>query len=202
MKAKLPLTPKQAEDWKKLIFQGAVGVFPTETFYGLGGNALDRDAVKRVFVCKKRPVEKSLLILVKRDWLLDFAIVTEKVACLMDEFWPGALTVILQANRNLPEFLRGPGNTIAVRHSPSKFVDELLGILKKPLIGTSANLSGQPSCQTADEAYRQLGPSVDFWLDGGTTKGGMPSTMLDATEPNFRIIREGAISSEVIRPFL
>tara|TARA_X000000950_G_scaffold65684_1_gene80793 strand:+ start:440 stop:1048 length:609 start_codon:yes stop_codon:yes gene_type:complete len=202
MKAKLPLTPKQAEDWKKLIFQGAVGVFPTETFYGLGGNALDRDAVKRVFVCKKRPVEKSLLILVKRDWLLDFAIVTEKVACLLDEFWPGALTVILPANRNLPEFLRGPGNTIAVRHSPSKFVDELLGILKKPLIGTSANLSGQPSCQTADEAYRQLGPSVDFWLDGGMTKGGMPSTMLDATEPNFRIIREGAISSEVIRPFL
>ena len=202
MKAKLPLTPKEAEDWKKLIFQGAVGVFPTETFYGLGGNALDRDAVKRVFVCKKRPVEKSLLILVKRDWLLDFAIVTEKVACLLDEFWPGALTVILQANRNLPEFLRGPGNTIAVRHSPSKFVDELLGILKKPLIGTSANLSGQPSCQTADEAYRQLGPSVDFWLDGGMTKGGMPSTMLDATEPNFRIIREGAISSEVIRPFL
>ena len=202
MKAKLPLTPKQAEDWKKLIFQGAVGVFPTETFYGLGGNALDRDAVKRVFVCKKRPVEKSLLILVKRDWLLDFAIVTEKVACLLDEFWPGALTVILPANRNLPEFLRGPGNTIAVRHSPSKFVDELLGILKKPLIGTSANLSGQPSCQTADEAHRQLGPSVDFWLDGGMTKGGMPSTMLDATEPNFRIIREGAISSEVIRPFL
>ena len=202
MKAKLPLTPKEAEDWKKLIFQGAVGVFPTETFYGLGGNALDRDAVKRVFVCKKRPVEKSLLILVKRDWLLDFAIVTEKVACLMDEFWPGALTVILQANRNLPEFLRGPGNTIAVRHSPSKFVDELLGILKKPLIGTSANLSGQPSCQTADEAYRQLGPSVDFWLDGGTTKGGMPSTMLDATEPNFRIIREGAIPSEKIQPFL
>ena len=202
MKAKLPLTPKQAEDWKKLIFQGAVGVFPTETFYGLGGNALDQDAVERVFVCKKRPVEKSLLILVKRDWLLDFAIVTEKVACLLDEFWPGALTVILQANRNLPEFLRGPGNTIAVRHSPSKFVDELLGILKKPLIGTSANLSGQPSCQTADEAYRQLGPSVDFWLDGGMTKGGMPSTMLDATEPNFRIIREGAISSEVIRPFL
>ena len=202
MKAKLPLTPKQAEDWKKLIFQGAVGVFPTETFYGLGGNALDQNAVERVFVCKKRSVEKSLLILVQRDWLLDFAVVTEKVARLLDEFWPGALTIVLPANKNLPDFLRGPGNTIAVRHSPSKFVDELLGILKKPLIGTSANLSGQPSCQTADEAYRQLGPSVDFWLDGGITKGGMPSTMLDATEPNFRIIREGAISSEVIRPFL
>ena len=202
MKAKLPLTPKQAEDWKKLIFQGAVGVFPTETFYGLGGNALDQNAVERVFVCKKRSVEKSLLILVQRDWLLDFAVVTEKVARLLDEFWPGALTVVLPANKNLPDFLKGPGNTIAVRHSPSKFVDELLGILKKPLIGTSANLSGQPSCQTVDEAYRQLGPSVDFWLDGGITKGGMPSTMLDATEPNFRIIREGAISSEVIRPFL
>jgi L-threonylcarbamoyladenylate synthase len=202
MKAKLPLTPEQAEDWKKLIFQGAVGVFPTETFYSLGGNALDRDAVEKVFVCKKRPVEKSLLILVKRDWLLDFAIVTEKIDHLLDEFWPGALTVVLPANKNLPDFLRGPGNTIAVRHSPSKFVDKLLGILNKPLIGTSANLSGLPSCQTVDEAYRQLGPSVDFWLDGGMTKGGMPSTMLDATEPNFRIIREGAISSEVIRPFL
>jgi L-threonylcarbamoyladenylate synthase len=202
MKAKLPLTPKQAEDWKKLIFQGAVGVFPTETFYGLGGNALDQDAVERVFVCKNRSAEKSLLILVQRDWLLDFAVVTEKVARLLDEFWPGALTVVLPANKNLPDFLRGPENTIAVRHSPSKFVDELLGILNKPLIGTSANLSGQPSCQTVDEAYRQLGLSVDFWLDGGMTKGGMPSTMLDATEPDFRIIREGAISSEVIRPFL
>jgi len=202
MKAKLPLTPKQAEDWKKLIFQGAVGVFPTETFYGLGGNALDQNAVERVFVCKKRSVEKSLLILVQRDWLLDFAVVTEKVARLLDEFWPGALTVVLPANKNLPDFLRGPGNTIAVRHSPSKFVDELLGILNKPLIGTSANLSGLPSCQTVDEAYRQLGPSVDFWLDGGITKGGMPSSMLDATEPNFRIIREGAIPSEALRPFL
>ena len=202
MKAKLPLTPKQAEDWKKLIFQGAVGVFPTETFYGLGGNALDQAAVERVFVCKKRPVEKSLLILVKRDWLLDFAILTEKVDQLLDEFWPGALTVVLPANKNLPDFLRGPGNTIAVRHSPSKLVDELLGILNKPLIGTSANLSGLPSCQTVDEAYRQLGPSLDFCLDGGMTEGGVPSTILDATEPNFRIIREGAISSEVIRPFL
>ncbi|MGA1120384.1 MAG: L-threonylcarbamoyladenylate synthase [bacterium] len=202
MKAKLPLTPKQAEDWKKLIFQGAVGVFPTETFYGLGGNALDQAAVEKVFGCKKRPVEKSLLILVKRDWLLDFAILTEKVDQLLDEFWPGALTVVLPANKNLPDFLRGPGNTIAVRHSPSKLVDELLGILNKPLIGTSANLSGLPSCQTVDEAYRQLGPSVDFWLDGGITKGGMPSTMVDATEPNFRIIREGAIPSEALRPFL
>ena len=202
MKAKLPLTPKQAEDWKKLIFQGAVGVFPTETFYGLGGNALDQDAVKRVFVCKKRPIDKSLLILVKRDWLLDFAVVTEKVDRLLDEFWPGALTVVLPANKNLPDFLKGPRNTIAVRHSPSKFVDELLGILNKPLIGTSANLSGLPSCQTVDEAFRQLGPSIDFWLDGGMTKGGMPSTMLDATEPNFRIIREGAIPSEALRPFL
>jgi L-threonylcarbamoyladenylate synthase len=202
MKAKLPLNPKQAEDWKKLIFQGAVGVFPTETFYGLGGNALDQDAVKRVFVCKKRPIEKSLLILVKRDWLLDFAVVTEKVDRLLDEFWPGALTVVLPANKNLPDFLKGPGNTIAVRHSPSKFVDELLGILKKPLIGTSANLSGQPSCQTVDEVYKQLGPSVDFWLDGGLTKGGLPSTILDASELNFRIIREGAIPSEAIQPFL
>ena len=159
-------------------------------------------AVERVFACKKRPIEKSLLILIKRDWLLDFAVVTEKVDHLLEEFWPGSLTVVLPANKNLPDFLRGPGNTIAVRHSPSKFVDELLGILKKPLIGTSANLSGLPSCQTVDEAYRQLCPSVDFWLDGGMTKGGLPSTILDASEQNFRIIREGAISSEVIRPFL
>ena len=108
----------------------------------------------------------------------------------------------LTSKKNLPEFLRGPGNTIAVRHSPSKFVDELLGILNKPLIGTSANLSGLPSCQTVDEAFRQLGPSINFWLDGGMTKGGMPSTILDATEPNFRIIREGAIPSEKIQSFL
>ena len=107
-----------------------------------------------------------------------------------------------QQKNNLPDFLRGPGNTIAVRHSSSKLVDELLGILNKPLIGTSANLSGQPSCQTVDETYKQLGHSVDFWLDGGLTKGGLPSTLVDATEPDFRIIREGAVPSETIQPFL
>ena len=70
MKAKLPLSSEQVVTWKQLILDGAVGVFPTETFYGLGGNALDESAVERVFTCKQRPVEKSLLILIKRDWLL------------------------------------------------------------------------------------------------------------------------------------
>ena len=102
MKAKLPLTPLQAEAWKQLIFNGAIGVFPTETFYGLGGNALDQYAVERVFACKQRPVEKSLLILIKKDWLLDFAVVEEKAENLTDEFWPGALTVVLPAKNNLP----------------------------------------------------------------------------------------------------
>ena len=202
MKAKLPLTALQAEAWKQLIFEGAIGVFPTETFYGLGGNALDQSVVKRVFACKQRPVEKSLLILIKKDWLLDFAVVEEKAENLIDEFWPGALTIVLPAKNNLPDFLRGPGNTIAVRHSPSRLVDELLGNLNKPLIGTSANLSGQPSCQTVDETYEQLGHSVDFCLDGGMTKGGLPSTLVDASKPDFRIIREGAIPSETIRRFL
>ena len=202
MKAKLPLSSEQVVTWKQLILDGAVGVFPTETFYGLGGNALDESAVERVFTCKQRPVEKSLLILIKRDWLLDFAVVTEKIDTLLDEFWPGALTVVLPANKKLPDFLRGPGNTIAVRHSPSKFVDELLGILNKPLIGTSANLSGQSNCQTVEEAFKQLGPLVEFWLDGGLTRGGLPSTVVDAGEPDFRIIRKGAISSEAILPFL
>ena len=202
MKAKLPLSSEQVVTWKQLILDGAVGVFPTETFYGLGGNALDESAVERVFTCKQRPVEKSLLILIKRDWLLDFAVVTEKVDVLLDEFWPGALTVVLPANKRLPDFLRGPGNTIAVRHSPSKFVDELLGIINKPLIGTSANLSGHPNCRTVDEAYKQLGPLVEFWLDGGLTKGGLPSTIVDAVEPDFKIIRKGEIPSGAILPFL
>ena len=202
MKAKLPLSSEQVVTWKQLILDGAVGVFPTETFYGLGGNALDESAVERVFTCKQRPIEKSLLILIQKDWLLDFAVVTEKIDTLLDEFWPGALTIVLPANKKLPDFLRGPGNTIAVRHSPSKFVDELLGILNKPLIGTSANLSGQSNCQTVEEAFKQLGPLVEFWLDGGLTRGGLPSTVVDAGEPNFRIIRKGAISSEAILPFL
>ena len=202
MKAKLPLSSEQVVTWKQLILDGAVGVFPTETFYGLGGNALDESAVERVFTCKQRPVEKSLLILIKRDWLLDFAVVTEKIDTLLDEFWPGALTIVLPANKKLPDFLRGPENTIAVRHSPSKFVDELLGIMNKPLIGTSANLSGHPNCRTVDEASKQLGPLVEFWLDGGLTKGGLPSTIVDAVEPDFKIIRKGEIPSGAILPFL
>ena len=202
MKATFPLSFEEAINWKKLIFQGSVGVFPTETFYGLGGNALDQSAVKRVYKCKKRSVEKSLLILIKREWLSDFAIVQEKADSLLDEFWPGALTVILPVSSKLPEFLRGPGNTIAVRHSPSKFVNELLDLVQIPLIGTSANLSGSPNCQILNEVTYQLGELADFWLDGGKTKGGMPSTVVDASQANFKITRQGIISSETLKPFL
>ena len=102
-------------------------------------------------LCKQRPVEKSFVDSDKKRLAFRFCGCGRKAENLTDEFWPGALTIVLPAKNNLPDFSERTRNTIAVRHSPSKLVDELLGILNKPLIGTSANLSGQPSCKTVDE---------------------------------------------------
>lgn len=182
---------------------GRTLAFPTETFYGLGGNAFSEILVEQIFQIKQRPREKPLLVLAPPAWLSQLSTAPSlKVAKLMKHFWPGPLTLILPAHPNLPEFLLGPYHTIAIRHSSSPIVQSLISIGQCPLIGTSANFSeAQENTQPA-EVLSQLGNQLDLLIDGGPTIGGQASTIVDTMSSPFQILRQGAISSKILNPFL
>ncbi len=191
-----PFSESEERQLLRQIHSGGVLAFPTETFYGLGGNALSQRAVKQVFALKKRPVEKALLLLALPEQWKSLVEVPPAAQALMNRFWPGPLTLVLPARPEVPEFLKGPGGTLAIRHSPHPVVQQLLRLGGCPLIGTSANLSEQPSCVSAEAVQAQLGDALELVVDGGLTPGGLPSTLLDATQTPPRLLRPGVLSAQ------
>lgn len=190
-----PFSQHDQHQLQKHLRSGGVLAFPTETFYGLGGQALSRQAVEQVFALKRRPVEKALLVLALPEQWEALVEVPPEAQALMDRFWPGPLTLVLRARPEVPDFLRGPGNTLAIRHSPHPVVQELLRLGEGPLIGTSANLSAHPSCTSAAAVQEQLGEALEVLVDGGATAGGLPSTLLDGTQTPPRVLRAGVLSA-------
>lgn len=182
---------------KTLRFGGVVA-YPTETFYGLGVDALNREAVKKIFAAKKRQESQPLLILIPdRSFLPQYARKIPPAAeKLMDCFWPGPLTLVFPATLHLPPELCAGTGTIAIRISPHPVARALVQTFTSAVTSTSANISGQPSPTTAEEVHRQLGESVDLIIDAGRTAGGKPSTIVDATSTRLRVIRKGAVTAE------
>lgn len=179
----------------RLIRMGGLVAFPTETFYGLGANALDPDAVLRVFHAKGRPADKPLLVLVESLTMAE-SIVMElpaRVRRLVTRHWPGPLTVILPARPHVPSTLTAGTGTLGVRISGHPLARALVRAAALPVTAPSANLHGARSPRTADEVRAGLGPRVDLVLDGGPSPGGPPSTLLDATVEPMRVVRAGAI---------
>ena len=182
---------------------GKTIAFPTETFYGLGGNALSEHLVERIFQIKKRARHKALLLLIEPAWLPQLSVApTFKVEKLIERFWPGPLTLIVPAHKKLPQFLLAPAHTIAVRHSSAWIVQKLIALGQCPLIGTSANVSDTPENSQAAGVLSQLEGQLDLLIDGGATVGGAPSTLVDTTTSPFKIIRQGAVSQEDLHPYL
>ncbi|MGK5091649.1 L-threonylcarbamoyladenylate synthase [Deltaproteobacteria bacterium TL4] len=198
-----PFKPGIEEMIRKSIREGKVVVFPTETYYAIGGNAFHPALVERIFHVKKREPHKPLLSLITLEWLgILIAEDPSPYESLIKAFWPGPLTLIFKAKPRISPFLRGPQNTIALRYSNSEIVNTLLELAKRPLIGTSANLSGQSGCRTAQEAYAQLGDSIDWLIDGGATPGEQASTILNLTSSPFQIERQGVIEEDQLKPFI
>ena len=170
-------------------------VFPTETFYGLGGNAFSKRVVNRVFRIKERPRTKPLLLLITPQWLTRLCRWSDsRINDLMDEYWPGPLTLILTANPELPEHLQNSTGTLAVRYTSSRAAQCLIELGDCPLIGTSANLTGMTECSTVKQVVEQLKNKMDLIIDGGIQSAIQPSTILNCTSKKIKIIRHGAIS--------
>ena len=183
--------------------KGNIVAYPTETFYGLGVKFDMEDPLKKLYDMKKRPEEKAIPLIIGDKQLLP--ILTESVNSLaiplMEKFWPGPLTLIFQAKNNLSEYITAGTHKIAVRIPGESFALHLAKAAPFPFTATSANLSGIPPAQDAETVIRYFGNKIDLIVDGGMTPGGLPSTIVDVTEEEIKILREGAINTGMLREF-
>ena len=186
------------------LLDGALAACPTETFYALGAAAFSRKAVDRIYRLKGRDASKPLSVLAS-DLEMVAAIAAgsgPRFIALAGEFWPGPLTVVLPAAPGLPEFLLGPGRTIAVRIPPVPWLRALVREMSEPLTATSANLSGQGELADPAEVAALFDGKIELVVDGGPTPGGRPSTIVDLAGDRPRVLREGCIPASRLEPFL
>lgn len=194
--------PSAIEYAAAIIRNGGIVAYPTDTVYGLGANVFLPQALDKIMAAKQRPDEKSLPVLIAdRAHLEDLVVgITHDAAQLMAEFWPGALTVVMQKQPQLSPLLGD--STLAVRQPNNEAILALLDAAGCPLTGTSANRSGMPPATTATEAVHQLGGAVDLILDGGPAPGNTPSTVIDCTVQPARILRQGAVTRSALAAVL
>jgi len=186
-----------------VLLKGGLVAFPTETFYGLGANALDPAAVRRIFEVKGRPESKPLLVLVDSIDLAESLVKEVSAAAreLMTKYWPGPLTLIFRAIASLPDELTAGTGTVGIRVPRHPVAFELVRAAGLPITAPSANRSGEEPPATAADVQRVFGGKIELILDGGATTGGLPSTILDVTVTPPKLIRRGALEFPDITEF-
>ncbi|MBU1754654.1 threonylcarbamoyl-AMP synthase [bacterium] len=179
--------------------QGNLIIFPTDTVYGLGANGLDSEAIKKLFEIKKREETKPFALLIGEidDVYKYCKNIPPLFFTLTKRFWPGAITVVLDAQISIPREVMGTGSTVALRMPDSKIALSLLKEAGVPIAASSANLSGGIDPAGADEIDETLRDEVALVIDGGRCLG-VPSTVVDLRGNAIKILREGAISAEEI----
>ena len=185
--------------------EGRILAYPTETVYGFG-TMIDREAVDRLVALKRRPPAKPFLLLISDTQMLGRLGLglTPSASMLAARFWPGPLTLVLPGGeRRIPERLRGPEGGIAVRWTPHRGLQRLIGALGDPITSTSANLPGQPAAVAASEILAQWGSDIARGairlLDGGRLDPSPASTVVDCMGRAPRVIRPGAIPTATLR---
>ncbi len=190
--------PEATRRAARVLNQGGLVAFPTDTVYGLAAAISDISAIERLFEVKERDQNKAIAVLMSSAKDLEgvAADLNSSALKLAERFWPGPLTLVVPRHPDLPDLL-SPLPTIGVRvpdHPDALVLMDVTG----PLAVTSANLSGGENACTAKEVFDQLKGRVDLILDGGETPGGQPSTVVDCTAPAPSVLREGPISWEAM----
>lgn len=187
-----------------LIAAGEMVAFPTETVYGLGGNALDAKAAERIYAAKGRPSDNPLIVHIAQMSQLEEAArdIPEQARRLAEAFWPGPLTMVLYRNEQVPLTTTGGLDTVAVRMPGHPVALELIRRSGCMIAAPSANTSGRPSPTKASHVMEDLSGRIPMILDGGTVGIGIESTIVDLTEPVPMILRPGYITAEAIAEVL
>ena len=188
----------------KALKKGSIVAYPTETFYGLGAKFDLEDSLKKLCYIKKRAADKALPLIFGNRRLLSLVAesVSQDAVLLMEKFWPGPLTLLLRAKKNISKYITAGTGKVAVRIPGKSFGLTLAQKTDFFITATSANLSGMIPAQNAEAVIRYFGDKIDIVIDGGSTPGSLPSTIVDAAGKDVRILREGAISEESLSKFL
>lgn len=200
------------DDSEEKILERAVGIlagggiiaYPTETFYGLGADAANEQAIQKIFDVKGRDFKNPISLMIGQPGDIYPLVkdVPETAKKLIASFWPGALTIVFSASDNVSPLLTAGSSKIGLRVSSHPIALKLVQKIKKPLTATSANQSGMPECSLASEVTKQIGDRIDAILDWGQTQGDKASTIVDVTCNPPVILREGAISRETIETYI
>ncbi len=183
----------------KFLREGGLVAFPTETVYGLGANALDAQAVKKIFAAKGRPADNPLIVHVSdKDAAMACGEWNQLAELLANAFWPGPLTLILRRKERVPQEISAGLDTVALRAPSHPAARALLEACGFPIAAPSANRSGRPSPTTAAHVLDDLNGLVPLVLDGGMSEVGLESTVADVTGDQPLILRPGAVTPEMI----
>ena len=205
----LKVNPKDTEPEKiheaaKIIKAGGLVAFPTETVYGLGADALNEDAVLKVFTAKNRPLDNPPIVhiaSIPEVHPLVFEL-SKKATLVMEKFWPGPLTLIFKRSNSVPKTTVAGLDTIAIRMPKHRVAHELIKESHTPIAAPSANLSGKPSPTTAQHVYEDLNGRIDAILDGGATHIGVESTVVDLSTSPPVLLRPGGTTFETLKEVL
>jgi L-threonylcarbamoyladenylate synthase len=196
--------PKALSEAAEIIRKGGLVAFPTETVYGLGANALDETAVRKIFAAKERPAWDPLIVhicdLTMLDWIVED--VPEKFSELANRFMPGPLTVVMRKKPIVPDAVTAGLPTVAVRMPNHPVALALIEAAGVPIAAPSANRFGRPSPTTAEHVLHDLAGRIDGILDAGPTQVGVESTVIDLTKTPPVILRPGGVSKERLEEVL
>lgn len=183
----------------RLIREGELVAFPTETVYGLGADAFNEQAVKNIFTAKGRPQDNPLIVHIDSvDKLDDVAYATPLAVRLFDKFSPGPLTLVLNKKPCVPDVVSAGLSTVAVRIPKHAMARELIRLSGTPIAAPSANVSGRPSPTCASDVYADMHGKIPLILDGGDCDVGIESTVLDLTGDTPTVLRPGYITIEML----
>jgi L-threonylcarbamoyladenylate synthase len=179
-----------------VIRKGGLVAFPTETVYGLGASALDETAVNKIFIAKGRPSDNPLIVHIADRKSLSGIVknIPENALILMDKFWPGSLTIIMNKSSDIPAIITAGLDSVAVRMPAHPIALALIKESGLPIAAPSANISGRPSPTDASHVIEDLMGKVDIIIDGGSTSVGLESTVLDLTATPLSILRPGGVT--------
>lgn len=187
----------------KIIKNGGIVVFPTETVYGIGTNGLDEKAIKKLYEVKQRPLNKPISLLVSNiDMINEIAKnITKLEYALIKEFFPGPLTIVLKKKDIVPNILTANNDTVGIRMPENEIALKLIEYAGVPIATPSANISGQPSGTNLENIMKDFYGKADYFINGGQSKIGFASTIIQVIDNVPHILRKGSISEDQIKEF-
>ena len=196
------LSDDDADEIAKIVEQGDLIVYPSETVYGIGASIFDESAIKKLFIAKHRPFDMPLSVgVADKEMASSIAEIDENAERLIDRFMPGPLTIIVKKKENVPHMVTSNSLKVGIRIPDHPIA---MKIIKRtgPIVATSANLHSKPDAVNMDEAKEDLGDSVSAYVDSGPCTLGKPSTIVWLMDGEIEIIRQGAITKKEIEDAL